>query len=121
MPASLAANGVIALMVLGWLLLMANRAVSVEVNPHIAFAPASIQVTVRVQPDAENRNLIVEAVGGDYRRSDVQLDGDVAPIQHLINWRGLDGGEYEVIASVTSNTALLARERTHMRVIGRGE
>lgn len=99
--------------------LLAIRPVTIDVTPHVAFAPAAVVVTVRVQPNQANRGLIVEAEGGDYRRSDVPLNGERAPIQHRIEWRALGAGEYAVVASVVSTTALVARARTNLKVIGR--
>lgn len=118
---SVIANSVVTALVLSWLLLMSAKAVTVDVAPRIAFAPADLTVTVRVQPNAENRNLIIEADGGDYRRTDVPLEGESAPISNRIEWRGIGAGDYIVTASVTSNVALLARDRTQVKILGRLE
>lgn len=61
-------------------LVLAVRAVTIDVSPHVAFAPAFVRVTVHVQPNAENRGLYVEADGETYRSSFVQLEGADAPI-----------------------------------------
>lgn len=98
---------------------LAIQPVTIDVNPHVALAPAAVVVTVRVQPNRENRDLIVEAEGGDYRRSDVPLDGESAPIQHLIRWSALGAGDYAVVASVVSYTALVGRASTRLIVTGR--
>lgn len=119
MPTVVAAG--LSLVGLIFYVLLAIRPVTVDVSPHVAFAPASVVVSIRVEPNAENRDLIVEASGGDYRRSDVQLEGDRAPIRHTIQWKGLGAGEYHVSASVVSRTYLLGRATTNLRVIGRDE
>lgn len=116
---ALIANSCVTLLVLGYLLFMLGKAVTIDVSPHVAFAPADLIVTVRVQPNAENRNLIVEAEGGDYRRSDVPLEGEDAPITSRVEWRGLNAGEYIVSAKVESLVATLARDRTQVTVLGR--
>lgn len=100
-------------------LALALKPVSIDVNPHIAFAPAFVRVTVRVKPNAENRGLYVEADGDAYRSSFVQLDGADAPILTVIEWPAMDAGEYDVRASVSSNVKVLAVDHTTLQVLGR--
>jgi hypothetical protein len=98
--------------------LLAIRPVTIDVYPHLAFAPADVRVTVRVQPNAENRGLVVEADGTMYRSSFFQLDGADAPITFQINWPALTAGEYDVRAAVSSRVRVLARDRTTLKVVG---
>jgi hypothetical protein len=109
-----------AVVALFFYLLLAIRPVTVDVNPHVAFAPAYVRVTVRVEPNAENRNLTVIADSTEgYRRSDVSLEGEGAAVVHQFEWPRMDAGEYDVSATVTSNVATLAKARTHLQVLGR--
>ncbi len=100
-------------------LALALKPVTVDVSPHIAFAPASVRVTVRVRPNAENRGLYVEAEGGGYRSSFIQLEGEDSPITFGIDWPALEAGDYDIRASVSSNVKVLAVDHTAVKVLGR--
>lgn len=120
--ASLIANATVTVVVLGWLLLMSLKAVTVDVTPHVAFAPAFVRVLVRVQPNAENRSLAVEADGPMYRSSVVPMEGADAPIVYWVEYPALDAGEYAVRASVANSVKhVIARDQTTLKVVGRGE
>lgn len=118
MNASVAVNGAITALMLGWLLLLNAHAVSVDVSPHVAMEPAHASIIVRVPRHPENRGLYVVADG--YRSSFVQLDGEFAPAILEIQWAAVPAGDYDITARVVSNTALLASAHTNLRVIGRG-
>ena len=73
-----------------------------RVDPHQAFAPATVQVTVLVELDATARRLVVEADSGTfYRRTDQELEGSTGPRLVVFRWRGLPEGDYMVTATVT--------------------
>lgn len=83
----------------------ANEKLSLRVTPNVSNAPSTVVVKATVTPDAGNRWLHIEADSGAfYRSSDVQLDGDKAPMVTEIRLKGLPSGEYTVTA-VLKNSA----------------
>lgn len=61
--------------------------------------PGQVRVTVSVEPDAENRALVVEADSGTFfRSSEFTLDGSDAARTHRVEWRSLPAGSYRVSA-----------------------
>ena len=79
----------------------AKELVSIRVTPAVAFAPADLNIRIRVEPDANNRAMAVIADSETYYRSStVELDGDRAPATTNVRFRSLPPGEYEVTVSV---------------------
>ncbi len=77
----------------------ANEKLSLRVTPNVSSAPSTVVVKATVARDAGNRWLHIEADSGAfYRSSDVQLDGDKAPMVTEIRLKGLPSGEYTVTA-----------------------
>lgn len=75
--------------------------VDLRVMPTIARAPAQVNVIVHIPRQADNRLLRVTLdSGGFYRSSDVPLEGDRAAVQHVLAWRDVVAGTYEVVAEV---------------------
>lgn len=102
------------------LLVLAHPAITLTITPRVAFAPAFVRLKIRVEPNPDNRTLIVEANAANfYRRSDVQLDGANAAPTTFLEWPSLGAGDYEVSARVTSNTTLLASAKSSITVLGR--
>jgi hypothetical protein len=78
--------------------------IQVAVSPSISFAPSNLRIRVRVTPNPENRALTVVAESGDfYRSSQIQLEGDHAPATTMIEFRGLPGGDYEIVAALVDS------------------
>ena len=78
-----------------------SEALSVQVSPRNAFAPANLQVLVRLAPDASNRSLSIVADSEEFfRSSEIPLEGDRAPRSVLVAFRGVPGGEYRVSAAL---------------------
>jgi hypothetical protein len=102
---------------------VANGKVSMKVSPAIAFAPATLVIKTRVEPDADNREMDVVAESDEfYRSSTVPLDGDRAPVTSTFQLRGLPPGEYEVTAVVAGvNGQQRAVAHAHVTVIESGE
>jgi hypothetical protein len=70
-----------------------------------AFAPATVRIRARVEPNADNRVLTIVADGPDfYRRSDVPLDGEEAPRTFELWFKDLPAGDYEVSAILTTTS-----------------
>ncbi|MGH9371435.1 MAG: hypothetical protein ACRD15_07890 [Vicinamibacterales bacterium] len=75
--------------------------VSVSLSAHVARAPATLQLRVRVPPHARNRLLRVSLDSGSYyRSSDVPLEGNQAPATHVVRWPGVPSGVYGVAVEV---------------------
>ena len=91
-------------------------------SPAIAFAPATLVIKTRVEPDADNREMDVVAESDEfYRSSTVQLDGDRAPVTSTFRLHGLPPGEYDVTAVVAGvNGQQRAVVHTHVTVIESG-
>ena len=81
---------------------VASEPVAVSANPMISMAPATIVVSVVLEPDERNRFLTVVTDSQDfYSSSEVSLDGDRAARQQRFTVRNLPAGEYVVQARVT--------------------
>ncbi len=100
----------------------ANGKVSMKVSPAISFAPATLVIKTRVEPDTDNREMDVVAESDEfYRSSTVPLDGDQAPPTSTFQLRGLPSGEYEVTAVVAGiNGQQRAVAHAHVTVIESG-
>lgn len=90
----------------------------------IATAPADWWVLITIDPKPENRVLVIEADGepGEYRRSDVELDGERAPRLRQVWFKRITTGCYYFSAEVYgSGGRLLGRATTPpLHVVGHG-
>jgi hypothetical protein len=72
---------------------------TMRVTPSVAFAPADLSVQTTVDANAKNRSIEIIVESRDFYRSrEIQLDGDQAPRDTLVEMRGLPGGVYTVAA-----------------------
>jgi len=79
----------------------AKEPLSMQVSPAVSFAPADLLIRTRLEPDVDNRGMVVIAESDDfYRSSEIQLEGDRAPRTVTFEFRSLPPGEYEVTAVV---------------------
>jgi hypothetical protein len=70
---------------------------AIRVSPVTAFAPATLVIKTRVEPDSENRWMEVAASSdGFFRSSAIQLEGARAPKSATFEFRSLPPGEYEI-------------------------
>lgn len=124
MPLHLKACTIAAFLIL-WVFLAALREgprVQVKLPALIASEPADMWMLVTVDPRAENRLLVLEVDGmpGEYRRSDVALEGEKAARLRQIWWKGLRAGCYIFSASVFDTSHRLASAASQpLHVIGR--
>jgi hypothetical protein len=82
----------------------ASEKLTLRVTPNVSSAPSTVVVQATIARNADNRWLHIEAESGAfYRSSEVQLDGDKAPVITEIRLNNLPGGEYTVMA-VLRNT-----------------
>ncbi len=91
---------------------------TIAVSPAVAFAPATVRVRARIEPNADNRRLTIVADGvAFYRSSEIQIDGEQAPRTFELAFRDLPGGEYEVSAILTDTVGrqrAIARQATRV-------
>ena len=73
----------------------AGESLAIKVSPAMALAPATLFVRARIEPHADNRSLEVVVDSEEfYRSSQVQLEGDQAPVMTLFELRNLPRGRY---------------------------
>jgi hypothetical protein len=78
-----------------------EKDVSIARMPHVARAPATVQLQVRVTPRAENRVLRVSLDSGSYyRSSELALEGSQAAATHWVRWPGVPSGTYAVVVEL---------------------
>jgi hypothetical protein len=95
--------------------------VEIQLRGHYFAEPATVQITVVVEPDEQNRMLRIEADGDRfYRASELTLAGTEDPRVHSLVFRNLPAGSYELRAAVFSTTALRGRTSQEVVVTGRG-
>ena len=99
----------------------AEKALSLHVTPRIVAAPATVSITVTVEPDETNRVLVIEDDSGAYyRSSQVQLEGERAARTHRLVFRRLPPGQHQVSAVVYGTNGVRARVSQRVMVIGLG-
>lgn len=99
----------------------AENSLSLRVTPRITTAPAVVSITVTVEPNAENRALVVEDDSeGYYRGSEIPLEGEKAARTHTLTYRGLPPGEHRISAVVRCSSGARAVVHTTVTVIGEG-
>ena len=77
----------------------ASEKLTLRVTPNVSSAPSTVIVKATVAKNADNRWLQIEADSGEFfRSSEIQLDGERAPVVTEIRLPNLPGGEYTVVA-----------------------
>lgn len=78
-----------------------SEAMRMSVSPAQSMAPANLHIRVSIEPNAENRSVLVSAESDDfYRSSEVALEGDQGPRTVLVDFRSMPGGHYEIRGTV---------------------
>lgn len=97
----------------------AEKAISLRVTPQMAAAPATVSITVYVEPNQKNRVLVIEDDSeAYYRSSHLELDGEKAARTHVLMFRGLPPGEHRVSASVHGTNGFREVVSTKVTVVG---
>ena len=97
----------------------AKEIVEIRIRGHFWPAPATVPVTIAVEPGADNRTLIVEADSDEfYRSSSIDLDGENEKRLHLVEFRSLPAGDYVVRAQVKSKSQVLGTAVNGLVVTG---
>lgn len=101
-----------ALLVAGLCLALAPATVTVKVLPRFHSAPSTVHITVRIEPDKDNRwlQLTADCPGGPYRSTGYELAGVEAPTMHQVTWPNLPScrTDYTLTASVAKSTGKVA-------------
>jgi hypothetical protein len=99
----------------------ARDVVEIRLYGHYFAEPATVRITVAVEPDAENRALRIEADSGDlFRASDITLDGADEKRLHSLEFKNLPAGYYTLRAEVRSSTAVRGMAMQEVVVTGSG-
>lgn len=81
----------------------AKEIVELRLHGRYFSAPATVIVTVAVEPAADHRALIIEADGEHYFRSSaIELDGDKERRLHSMEFKSMPAGSYVLRAEVRS-------------------
>ena len=79
----------------------ANEVVEILLRGHYFVEPATVQITVAVEPDALNRSLRIEADGERlFRASQLTLNGASEKRMHAVEFKNLPAGNYVLRAEV---------------------
>jgi len=113
--------GIIALISIATLRAFAGDVVEIRLRGHYFSEPATVQITVAVEPDAANRVLRVEADGDRmYRATEVTLQGDGDKRLHTVEFKNLPAGAYELRAEVLSSDRVRGMATQELLVAGVG-
>ena len=81
----------------------ARDVVEMRLHGRYFVEPATVRILVAVEPDAENRALLIEADGDAmYRSSELTLSGADEKRLHSVEFRNLPAGDYVLRAEVRS-------------------
>lgn len=90
----------------------------VGVTPQISFEPAAVRVAAFVEPNGNNRRLVVEADSGmHFTASEVPLDGADAARTTYVWLKNLPAGRYELKVHVEQSRGPDLVERRGFQVV----
>ena len=99
----------------------AKENVEIRLTGHFFSEPATVQMVIAVEPEAENRKLRVEADGDNmFCATEVTLAGDKEQRLHTIQFKNLAAGEYTLRAQVLSNSSVRSQAEQAIMVTGDG-
>ena len=85
----------------------AEHVVEIRLHGRYYTEPATVRVTVAVEPDQANRTLVVQADGERmFRSSAVTLEGDRGQRLHTLEFKNLPRGSYVLRAEVHSSATM---------------
>jgi hypothetical protein len=97
----------------------AGDIVAIHLPGRYYVAPATVDISVMVEPNAANRVLRVEADGDQmYRSTEIELSGASDHREHLVEFKNLEPGTYHVRAVVLSTTQVRGMAVSDMMVTG---
>ena len=99
----------------------ANDIVEIRLRGRYYAEPATVQITVAVEPAAVNRALRVEADSERmFRSSEIVLSGAGEKRIHTLEFKNLPAGEYTLSAQVFSRNEMRAVATQQLTVSGGG-
>lgn len=99
----------------------ARDVVEIRLHGRYFIEPATVRILVAVEPDAENRALLIEADGDQlYRSSELTLTGATDKRLHSIEFRNLPAGAYTLRAQVKSSHDIRGSASQDLVVTGSG-
>jgi hypothetical protein len=99
----------------------AKDLIEIRLRGHYYAEPATVRITVAVEPGPENRALLVEADGDRYFRSSaLVLDGENEKRLHTVEFKNLPAGSYTLRAQLRSKADVLATATQDLFVTGVG-
>jgi hypothetical protein len=97
----------------------AQDVVELRLRGHYFAEPATVDITVIVEPSPDNRVLRVEADGDRmYRSTEVELSGATDSRVHLVEFKNLEAGSYRVRAEVLSASKVRGQASSVLTVTG---
>ena len=99
----------------------AGEVVEIRLRGHYYAEPATVRITVAIEPAREHRALIIEADGEHYFRSSaLALDGEKEKRLHSVEFKNLPAGAYVLRAQVRSAEDVLGSATQDLVVTGLG-
>jgi hypothetical protein len=93
--------------------------VEIRISGRYFSAPATVQMIIAIEPDAQNRTLRVEADGDSmYTSTEMQLAGDREQRLHTSPFKDLAAGEYTLRAQVLSTSDVRSQAEQRIMVTG---
>ncbi len=95
--------------------------VEIRLTGHFFAEPATVQLVVAVEPDAENRTLRVEADGDNmFCATEIELAGAKEARLHTVQFKNLSAGGYTLRAQVLSTSDVRSQATQEIMVTGDG-
>ena len=95
--------------------------VEIRLSGHVFAEPATVQMIIAVEPDAQNRTLRVEADGDNmFASTEIQLAGDREQRLHTVQFKNLAAGGYMLRAQVLSTSSVRSQATQEIMVTGDG-
>jgi hypothetical protein len=99
----------------------AGEVVEIRLRGRYFSEPATVQITVAVEPAKNHRALVIEADGEHYFRSSaLTLAGEGEKRLHSVEFKNLPAGTYILRAQVRSSDDVLATATQDLVVTGTG-
>jgi len=99
----------------------AGELVEIRLRGRFFSEPATVHITVAIEPAADQRILRIAADGERYyRASEVPLDGEKDKRLHTVEFKNLPAGAYMLVAEVLSADALLGKATQELVVTSTG-
>lgn len=100
----------------------AGSKLAIHVSPAVAYEPASLTIRLSVEPNADNRTLVVVAESQEFFRSSyLYLDGERAARTSVVSYRSLPAGDYQVRGTLLDSRGEARATVSHnVMVVGKG-